>query len=78
MKKNTGQFVIGVGIAISMLLAAVGGASAFFVGQGNQNSKIEVLINEDENINEKIDDWKAEMNKRFDRLEDLIRENNEK
>jgi len=62
MSRNSkGQFVIGIGIAVSILITVVGGASAFFVGQGRQDSEIAVVRNEQANLKDDVSEIKSDV-----------------
>ena len=75
MNYNKGQIVLGLATAISLVIFAVGTASAFFVGQGRQDGEISVLQNEDANLNKRFDTLENTLDTRFDSLEDLIKAN---
>ena len=61
MNRKGGQFVIGIGVAVSLALTLVGGASAFFVGQGNQDKEIAKLQTEVVNTKDDVTEIKADI-----------------
>ena len=78
--KNKGQFTIGVGIALSIVLASVTAVSGYFSGRAGINdveADVKVLQSQDINFDKRFDTLEKNLDTRFDNLESLIKAINE-